>query len=119
MTDPTDAPPPPGTTSPLAIVSMITGGLGLLFMFVGCCMGGPALQCPASLLCIAGIATGYMELQNVNSGASPESTRGLAMAGLGTGGAGCGIGALVAFLLAVFMVLYFVFVVFLAIAGNM
>lgn len=99
---------PSETTSPLALVSLLTGVMGLGLSLVGC-MFSPILFV-ASVLCLIAIVMGAVEIQKVNAGQSAHANKMFAMMGVGTGLGGCGVSLLYFVVVFVFVVLYFVFV---------
>lgn len=102
--------------SPLALIAIISGGLGMLFTLMGC-MFGP-FMCLGTVFCLVGLILGFIEAQNVKSGSSAPANSGLAIAGAGLGGGGCALQALFGLCFAGFMALYVVLIMFAAIAGS-
>ncbi len=76
--------PPVSNTNALA--AAICGGVGLLLLFIG--LGCWPIGLIGLVSNIAALAVGIVELRSINSGASDESNRGLAMAGVVMGAIG-------------------------------
>lgn len=96
--------------SPLALIAAILGGLGLGFTFIGCAFS--PLLCMGTVLSLAGVVLGLVELSRARSGASAEGNRPIAMAGAGMGGGGCALAGCYSVLIGTFFVLYFAMIFF-------
>lgn len=103
------------STSPLALVSLVTGIVGLVMSFVGC-MFSPILFV-ACVLCLMALTLGFVEFQNVNAGKSAPGNKAYAVAGMASGAGGCAVGILYGLFVMVIFVLYFAFVAFVLLAS--
>jgi len=103
----------PSTT---ALMAAILGGLGVLFVIMGCIFG--PFGCFGTVLSGAGLALGILELRKIRAGQSAEGNRALSATGAGLGGGGCAISVLIWLCIAGFVVLYVVFVFLAVVLGN-
>ncbi|MBW1876785.1 MAG: hypothetical protein JRI25_05070 [Deltaproteobacteria bacterium] len=103
-------------TSTTALMSVILGGIGVLFVLMGCFFG--PFGCFGTVLSGAGLVLGMLELRKIRAGESDEGNRALSTAGAGLGGGGCAMSALIWLCISGFVVLYVVFVVIAVVLGN-
>jgi hypothetical protein len=104
------------TPSTTALLSVILGGLGVLFVFMGCFFG--PLGCFGTVMSAAGLVLGMVELRKIRAGQSDAGNKALSTAGAGLGGGGCVMSALIWLCITGFVVLYIVFVVFAVALGG-
>ena len=115
--------PTPPAQSPIALVALIMGVLGLCFSALGCFLW-PFMLVGAALS-LVGMVLGYVEYRKIESGQSAASNRTYAVTGIGTGAGGCALGCLYGIVVGLlfaayvaFILLYFVLMVGLIAAGG-
>ncbi|MBT3221994.1 MAG: hypothetical protein HN348_23210 [Proteobacteria bacterium] len=99
----------------------ILGIISLILVLVGCiggCMGLGMLGWIGGIMGLVTVIMGFTELGKINRGEVDEINRGDAKLGMLLGGGGCAFELLQFIVLMLFIVLYIVFVVFIAVAGS-